>query len=183
MTRVASQSRVLYYDVDSATFAHDCIDGEPLRHGRADTIIDNQATDSYTGRTEQHAHSAASATSGGYDRIPEASWPYVSSLVVTPDNPPRLYAVISSQLYYSDDRAHSWQPVDIAGVNAQAIITAVAIDYRHATTLYLMTTAGIYRREGEQPWAYVHTLKAFALAVDLFDSKHLVGGGPLQHGA
>ena len=74
------------------------------------------------------------------------------------------------------DQAHSWQLVDIAGVDAQASITAVAIDYRHAATMYLLTSKGIYRREGDQPWAFVHTLKALALAVDLIDSNILWAG-------
>jgi hypothetical protein len=110
--------------------------------------------------------------------IPEASWPYVTSLVVTPDDPPRLYAVIGDKLRSSDDRAQSWQLVDMAGVDKQAKITAVAIDYRDPDTIYLMTSEGIYRRETEQPWAFVHTLKALALAVDLVDPNTLWAGVP-----
>jgi hypothetical protein len=110
--------------------------------------------------------------------VPKASWPYVSSLVVTPDDPPQLFAVIGAGLYWSTDRAHSWQPVEMVGIDAQARITAVAIDYRHADTMYLLTSVGIYRREGEQLWAFVHTLKALALAVDLVDSNILWAGVP-----
>ncbi len=110
--------------------------------------------------------------------VPEASWPYVTSLVVTPDDPPRLYAVIEDRLHLSTDHAQSWQPVEMTGIDVLARATAVAIDYRHPATMYLMTSEGIYRREGEQSWAFVHTLKALALAVDLLDSNTLWAGVP-----
>jgi len=112
--------------------------------------------------------------------VPEASWPYVSSLVVTPDDPPQLYAVIEGRLYRSTDGARNWQAVDLSGIDAQARITSVAMDYRHAATMYLLTSAGIYRREGKEPWSLVHTLNASALAVDLLNPDILWAGVPYR---
>ena len=66
----------------------------------------------------------------------------------------------------------------MTGIDVQARATAVAIDYRHPATMYLMTSEGIYRREGGQAWAFVHTLKALALAVDMLDSNTLWAGVP-----
>ena len=105
---------------------------------------------------------------------PKSSVPYVWGLVVTPDDPPRLYAVIGEKLYRSNDRGASWQLVDLAGI--KGLIYSVALDYRHPEVMYLTTTGGIFRRVGEAAWTFVHPLLAQALAVDFTNSDILWAG-------
>ena len=105
---------------------------------------------------------------------PTSTIPYVWGLVVTPDEPPRLYAVIGERLYRIDDRGASWQPIDLAGV--QGRIYSVALDYRHPEVMYVTTASGIYRRVGEAAWTFVHPLVARALAVDFHNSDTLWAG-------
>jgi len=95
---------------------------------------------------------------------------------VTPDEPPRLYAVIGEKLYRSDDRGASWQLVDTTGI--PSLIRSVALDYRHPEVMYVTTAWGIYRRVGEAPWTFVHPLMARALAVDFTNSDVLWAGVP-----
>jgi hypothetical protein len=96
--------------------------------------------------------------------------------VVTPDDPPRLYAVVGEVLYRSDNRGASWQTVRLSGVPDRARILSVALDYRHPDVMYLTTSAGIFRRQGEAAWTFVHPLIATALAVDLRNADILWAG-------
>ena len=102
--------------------------------------------------------------------------PAVRCLVVTPDQPPTLYAVIGSRLYRSTDRGRSWLEEDCTGLPVGAEITGVAIDYRHPDTMYALTARGIYRRDGQDAWRLVNTLQAATLAVDLQDPSTLWAG-------
>ena len=104
------------------------------------------------------------------------AWPFVSSLIVSPDEPPKLYAVVAGQVLWSSDRGASWQPVDLIGVPDTPSPQAIAMDYRHPEVFYLTTAKGIYRREGAGPWTLVNTLFAYTLAVDLVDSNTLWAG-------
>ncbi len=108
---------------------------------------------------------------------PELSVPYVTCLVVTPDEPPVYYLVADFALYCSSDRGDNWSTEPLAGVPAGARANAFAVDYRHVQTVYLATDLGLYRREEqEQPWQLVNTLEVTALAVDLMNSDVLWAG-------
>ena len=98
---------------------------------------------------------------------PERMEPMVTSLIVAPSQPPVVYAVVDARLYRSDDRGASWAAEPMGGLPAGATFSAVAIDYRHPETMYGLTDAGIYRRQGGGAWELVNTLRAKALAVDL----------------
>jgi len=102
--------------------------------------------------------------------------PIVWSLVVTPEEPPRFYAVVDDALYQSDDRGATWQAADLSGVAVGAFIWSVAVDYRNPSVMYLTTSEGIFRRVGAEAWAFVHPLQAMALAVDFVDSNVLWAG-------
>jgi uncharacterized repeat protein (TIGR01451 family) len=108
---------------------------------------------------------------------PELSVPYVTCLVVTPDDPPLYYLVADFALYRSADRGNTWSVESLAGVPPGARVNTFAVDYRHAQTVYLATDQGLYRREGqEQPWQLVNTLEVTSLAVDLINSDVLWAG-------
>ena len=108
---------------------------------------------------------------------PEATVPYIKSLVVTPNEPPDYYLVVGDNLYRSTDRGSSWALEVLPGVPAGAGVTCVALDYRHPQTMYLATSEGLYRREGpDQPWGLVNTMRATALTVDLVNSDMLWAG-------
>jgi len=100
----------------------------------------------------------------------------VTSLVVTPDDPPLVYAVIDGRLYKSDDRGLTWQPEPADGLPDEAAINAVAVDYRHPATVYLLAAQGIYRRQGAGAWQRISELQATALAVDMADPTVLWAG-------
>ena len=102
--------------------------------------------------------------------------PVVSSLVVTPEQPPVLYAVIASRLYRSADWGASWVEQSRAGLPGEALYKAVAIDYRHPDTMYAVTSRGIYRRQGDGAWTLVNTMQAQSLAVDLLSPDVLWAG-------
>ena len=102
--------------------------------------------------------------------------PAVTSLVVTPDDPPVLYAVIEGRLYRSADRGATWSEEARTGLPPEAQLNGVAIDYRHPETMYALTTEGIYRRQGDEPWGLVNTMRANALAVDLWNPDVLWAG-------
>jgi hypothetical protein len=102
--------------------------------------------------------------------------PVIGSLVVTPDERRALYAVVDSQLYQSSDAGRSWLEEDTAGLPLEVQLTAVTIDYRHPSTMYLLADRGICRREGGDAWELVSTLTATALAVDLVDPNVLWAG-------
>lgn len=104
------------------------------------------------------------------------SGPIVWSLVVTPEEPPRFYAVIGDALYQSDDRGGNWQAADLSGVPEGAFIWSVTVDYRNPSVIYLTTSEGIFRRVGSEAWTFVHPLQAMTLAVDLVDSNVLWAG-------
>jgi hypothetical protein len=118
----------------------------------------------------------ATATPAPSPTPPERVDPVVTSLVVTPDDPPLLYAVVEARLYRSADRGANWSEESYAGLPAGARFHGVAIDYRHPETMYGLTDQGIYRREGAGAWALVNTLHALALAVDLQDPNVLWAG-------
>ncbi len=108
---------------------------------------------------------------------PELTVPYVTCLVVTPDEPPVYYLVADFALYSSADRGNSWSIESLFGVPAGARVNTFAVDYRHPQTVYLATDRGLYRREGqEQSWQLVNTLEVTALAVDLVNSDVLWAG-------
>ncbi len=107
------------------------------------------------------------ATAAPSPTPPERVEPVVASLVVTPDEPPLLYAVVDTRLFRSADQGATWSEESAAGLPAGTGYNAVAIDYRHPDTMYALTTAGICRRQGAGAWALVNTLQAKALAVDL----------------
>jgi len=100
----------------------------------------------------------------------------VTSLIVTPDEPPLCYLVIGGRLYRSTDRGDAWREEARSGLPSDAHINSVTIDYQHPETMYAATTQGIYRRQGEGAWELVNTLYARTLAVDLQDSNLLWAG-------
>ena len=105
--------------------------------------------------------------------------PYVTCLVVTPDEPPVYYLVAGDALYRSVDAGATWSAEPLQGVPAGARVNTLAIDYRHPQTAYLGTDRGIYRRESSQEtWGLVNTLQVTALAVDLVNSDVLWAGTP-----
>ena len=107
---------------------------------------------------------------------PERMEPVVTSLVVTPDQPPVFYAVVEAHLFRSADRGTTWAEESRSGLPSGAGFRAVAIDYRHPDTMYGLTSAGIYRRQGSGAWELVNTLRATALAVDLENPDILWAG-------
>jgi hypothetical protein len=110
---------------------------------------------------------------------PESVVPFVYGLVVTPDEPPVYYIVVDRALYLSTDRGSTWSPDSGAGMPAGAAVYVLAVDYRHAQTMYLGTDAGLYRRERpDEPWSLVNTLFVTALAVDLENPDILWAGIP-----
>jgi hypothetical protein len=105
--------------------------------------------------------------------------PYVTCLVVTPDEPPLYYLVAGDALYRSVDAGATWSAEPLQGVPAGARVNTLAIDYRHPQTIYLGTDQGLYRRESSQgPWGLVNTLKVTALAVDFENPDVLWAGTP-----
>ncbi len=102
--------------------------------------------------------------------------PIVTSLIVTPGQPPILYAVVDGALYRSMDRGGSWLAEDISGLPLGVPINTVTIDYRHPETMYALTGKGVYRRQNQGAWRLVNTLQATALAVDLVDPNVLWAG-------
>ncbi len=102
--------------------------------------------------------------------------PPVSSLVVTPGEPPVYFVVADGRLYRSTDRGDTWSEDSAAGLPLGAAFNLVTIDYRHPETMYAATTQGIYRRQGQGSWGLVNTLKARALAVDLENPNVLWAG-------
>jgi hypothetical protein len=102
--------------------------------------------------------------------------PVVSSLVVTPEQPPVLYAVIEGRLYRSADQGASWAEQGRDGLPDDAFLNAVAIDYRHPGTMYAVASGGIFRRQGNDAWTLVNTLRAQSLAVDLLNPDMLWAG-------
>lgn len=107
---------------------------------------------------------------------PERVEPVVSSLVVTPDQPPIFYAVVGGRLFKSADRGASWSEETSTGLPTGTPFNAVAIDYRHPETMYGLTAAGLYRRQGSGAWELVNTLRVTALAVDLENPDVLWAG-------
>ncbi|HPL29963.1 MAG TPA: hypothetical protein PLG21_18090, partial [Anaerolineae bacterium] len=81
----------------------------------------------------------------------------MTSLVVTPDEPPLCYLVIGGRLYRSTDRGDAWREEARSGLPSDAHINSVTIDYQHPETMYAATTQGIYRRQGEGAWELVNT--------------------------
>jgi len=100
----------------------------------------------------------------------------VTSLVVTPSDPPVVYAVVDGQLYRSADRGATWAGETMAGLPASAALTGVAVDYKHPETTYLLTSEGLYRRQGTAAWQRISDLQATALAVDMVDANTLWAG-------
>ncbi|HOR00926.1 MAG TPA: hypothetical protein PLJ35_19095 [Anaerolineae bacterium] len=100
----------------------------------------------------------------------------VTSLVVTPDELPVYYLVIGGRLYRSTDRGDAWREEARSGLPSDAYINSVTIDYQHPKTMYAATTQGIYRRQGQEAWGLVNTLKALAVAVDFVNSDVLWAG-------
>lgn len=110
---------------------------------------------------------------------PELTVPYVTSLVVTPDEPPIYYLVVGNALYRSADRGVTWSAEPLSGIPAEARVNCVAVDYRHPQTMYLATSHGLYRREApNEPWGLVNTIRVTALAVDLINPDVLWAGVP-----
>jgi uncharacterized repeat protein (TIGR01451 family) len=108
---------------------------------------------------------------------PQASVPYVGSLVVTPDDPPVYYLVVDETLYRSTDRGNTWSSQPLTGVPIMASVASLAVDYRHPQTMYLATSEGLYRREAaDEPWGLVNTMRVTSLAVDLENSDVLWAG-------
>lgn len=108
---------------------------------------------------------------------PGLSVPYVTCLVVTPDDPPVYYLVADFALYRSADRGETWSIESLEGVPVGARVNTFAVDYRHAQTVYLATNQGLYWREAQElPWQRVNTLEVTALAVDLVNSDVLWAG-------
>ncbi len=108
---------------------------------------------------------------------PEPSVPYVTSLVVTPDEPPVYYLVADFALYRSTDRGSTWVTEELAGVPGGSQVTSIAVDYRQPQTIYLATSMGLYRRERpDEPWGLVNTIRATSLAVDLVNPDILWAG-------
>ncbi len=106
---------------------------------------------------------------------PTAAWPRITGIVIAPTDPPVMYALVGAMLCRSEDAGTTWVTEPLDGVAADATLCALAIDYRQPATMYLCTSAGIYRREGGR-WAFVHTLVARSLAVDMIDSSVLWAG-------
>jgi hypothetical protein len=100
----------------------------------------------------------------------------VTSLVVTPEEPPLVYAVVDGRLYRSADRGATWAEEPHDGLPEGTPLSAVAVDYRHPETMYALSAAGIYRRQGAAAWALVSDLQATALAVDMVDANVLWAG-------
>jgi uncharacterized repeat protein (TIGR01451 family) len=110
---------------------------------------------------------------------PSADAPYVKSLIVTPEDPPIYYLVVGPELYRSDDRGQSWKEEPLPGLLDGAGVQFVAVNYRHAQTMYLGTNQGLYRREStDQPWSLVNSQYFTALAVDLENPDILWAGIP-----
>ena len=118
----------------------------------------------------------ATAQPSATPTAPAEVQPAVTSLVVTPDEAPVLCAVIEGRLYRSADRGATWSEEPRTGLPPEAELNGVAIDYRHPQTMYALTSAGIYRRQGTEPWGLINTLRAKALAVDLTDPQVLWAG-------
>lgn len=105
--------------------------------------------------------------------------PYVTCLVVSPDEPPVYYLVAGDGLYRSVDAGATWSAEPLQGVPAGARVNTLAIDYRHPQTVYLGTDQGLYRRESSQgPWGLVNALQVTALAVDFENPDVLWAGTP-----
>jgi uncharacterized repeat protein (TIGR01451 family) len=108
---------------------------------------------------------------------PQASVPYVTCLVVTPDDPPVYYVVADFALYSSTDRGSTWAAEELAGVAGGSRVTSVAVDYRQPQTMYLATGEGLFWREGrDEPWGLVNTIRLTSLAVDLVNPDVLWAG-------
>lgn len=104
-----------------------------------------------------------------------ADQPYITGLVVTPEEPPVLYAIVDFSLHRSADGGRSWAAVPRDGIPPDATIISVAIDYRRPSTMYVTTNRGLFRREGEG-WTLVHTLFARSVTVDLANPQILWAG-------
>lgn len=100
----------------------------------------------------------------------------VTSLVVTPDERPTVYAIVAGRLCRSDDRGATWVEESVVGLPSGVALHAVAIDYRHPETQYALAAQGIYRRQGTAAWQRLSDLQATALAVDMVDSNVLWAG-------
>jgi len=100
----------------------------------------------------------------------------VTSLAVTPHEQPIVYAIVGGRLCRSADRGATWAEESIAGLPAGVSLNAVALDFRHPETMYLLTGQGIYRRQGPAAWQRISDLQATALAVDMVDANTLWAG-------
>ena len=116
------------------------------------------------------------ATPSPQPTAPAESLPIVWSLVVTPEEPPRFYAVVGDALYQSEDRGATWQPSGLSGIPEDALIWSATVDYRNPSVMYLTTSEGIFRRVGSEAWTFVHPLRAMTLAVGFVDSNVLWAG-------
>ncbi len=90
----------------------------------------------------------------------------VTSLVVTPSDPPVYYLVADGHIYRSTDKGQIWSTGGHNGQPPDVYVYSLAVDRWHSETLYAMTAHGIYRRQGEGTWELVNALQPTALVVD-----------------
>ncbi|MBI4492154.1 MAG: hypothetical protein HY690_05115 [Chloroflexi bacterium] len=116
----------------------------------------------------------------------------VLSLVVTPTDPPTLYALVEQSgpwaegpggarwlLFRSGDGGHAWEPYTMRGLDASVAPRSLTLDYRATQdTLYLAIGRSLYRSRGGSDWVQAGAVpEPFgAVAVDFLDPNVLYGG-------
>jgi len=100
--------------------------------------------------------------------------PYVSHLIVSPNNPLLLFALTSDRrLMRSDDGGMTWSALTTSATGAR-MLTGMGIDYRHPQTLYLTTDKGIFRSDDSGiTWVLLNSMVAQNIAVSFDDPNVL----------
>lgn len=114
---------------------------------------------------------------------PDQVLPAISSLVVMPDQPNVMYAVMDTRIYRSTNEGYRWVAADPTGLPAGILCYALAVDSSRPPTLYLATSQGIYHKQEKGVWSRLSALRAGALAVDPRNASVLwagVGGNILR---
>jgi len=110
--------------------------------------------------------------------------PYVSHLIVSPDNSSLLYALTTQSHYArSDDGGNTWKALH-TGPTGATTITGIGIEYQNPKVLYFKSEKGIFKSLDQgQTWTLVNSMgNSAGIAVNFTDSKVLwtvVGTGRL----